>query len=152
MTSASDRARCGMQGASMAGASDAADKAQPNPLRDAALAYAAGGYFIFPCFEISATGDCTCPAPHPSRNAQGQCENPGKHPRTPHGFKDATRDPATITAWWTRWPQANVALDCGRSGLLVVDVDPRNRGDATLAELEHAHGPLPDTVRQLTPG
>jgi putative DNA primase/helicase len=137
---------------SSAGAPDAAAEAQPGRMLAAALSYATRGFYVFPCFEIDAAGDCTCAPTHPSRNAKGQCESPGKHPRTAHGFKDAARDPATITAWWTRWPNANVALDCGRSGLLVVDVDPRNQGDATLAELEHTHGPLPDTVRQLTPG
>jgi hypothetical protein len=35
----------------------------------------------------------------------------------------ATRDPAQITAWWTARP-FNVGIETGRSGLLVVDLDP----------------------------
>jgi len=38
------------------------------------------------------------------------------------------------------------------SGLVVLDVDPRHRGDDTLAELESQHGKLPDTVEALTGG
>jgi len=137
----------------MAGALDAAAAAQPGMMLAAARDWAALGVFIFPIFEIDeATGDCTCPPTHPSRNPQGQCKSPGKHPRTTHGLKDATRDPATVTAWWTRWPQANIAADCGRSGWCVEDVDPRNGGDDTHAALEREHGALPITPRQLTPG
>jgi hypothetical protein len=120
----------------------------------AALAYAARGLKIFPCWELTPDGsDCACPRSHPSRDGGGgHCGSPGKHPRTPNGVKDATTDPATITRWWTSWPRAHVAIAAGASGLLVVDVDPRNGGDDSLADLEREHGPLPDTPRQLTGG
>ena len=39
-----------------------------------------------------------------------------------------------------------------KSGLLVVDVDPRTGGDETLAELLREHGPLPPTPEDLTGG
>jgi len=125
----------------------------PSPLLAAARAYAARGLLIFPCWELTAAGDdCACPRSHPSRDADGHCGSPGKHPRTPNGVKDATTDATTITRWWSAWPRAHVAIAAGASGLLVVDVDPRNGGDHSLAELEQTHGPLPDTPRQQTGG
>ena len=38
------------------------------------------------------------------------------------------------------------------SSLVVVDVDPSHGGDDSLAALEQAHGPLPDTIKAATGG
>src|SRR5262245_64327499 len=46
---------------------------------------------------------------------------------------------------------ADIGIVTG-GGLLVVDVDPRHDGDASLADLERVHGPLPDTPRGRTGG
>lgn len=88
----------------------------PNPKLDAALEYSSlHGMAVFPCHSI-ADGDCTC--------GKTLCESPGKHPRTDNGVYDATTDPTTIRRWWTRWPDANVAIATGQpSGLVVVDID-----------------------------
>ncbi len=51
------------------------------------------------------------------------CEKRGKRPITQHGFKDATTDAAQINQWWAQHPEANIGLDCGRSGLVVIDLD-----------------------------
>ncbi|GEP40111.1 DNA primase [Nocardioides psychrotolerans] len=52
------------------------------------------------------------------------CVPGGKQPLTSRGFHDASADPAQVTAWWRRWPDANLALPTGAaSGLDVVDVD-----------------------------
>jgi hypothetical protein len=81
------------------------------------------------------------------------CQNPGKHPRTAHGFKDATQDQDRIAAWWKRWPDANVGIPTGAaSGLLVVDCDPRNGGPADRSELIERCGPIPDTAEAITGG
>ncbi|MGC2109396.1 MAG: bifunctional DNA primase/polymerase [Candidatus Korobacteraceae bacterium] len=81
------------------------------------------------------------------------CKPRAKEPLTAHGFKDATTDPAWIAAWWQKWPDANIAMPTGAaSGLLAVDIDPRNRGDQSLDELESKHGRLPDTAEQITGG
>lgn len=49
-----------------------------------------------------------------------------KQPLTPHGFKDATQDPARVRAWWTQWPHALVGVPTGAvSGLVAIDVDPQ---------------------------
>lgn len=39
------------------------------------------------------------------------------------GCYDATTDTNQIIDWWARWPQANVGLHCGGSGLLAIDLD-----------------------------
>jgi hypothetical protein len=82
-----------------------------------ALAYAAGGWPVFPC-------------------QAGQ-----KTPATAHGHLDATRDPEQITAWFSRHPQWNVAVATGTPGPDVLDVDdhgPAGNGYAAFARLTHA--------------
>ena len=98
-------------------------------LRGAALAYARRGVPVFPC-------------------APG-----GKRPLTRNGFWDATTEARRIEAWWGRWPAANVGVPTGRrSGLLVLDADPRDGGFESLALLERENGPPPETARARTGG
>ena len=79
--------------------------------------------------------------------------NAGKHPRTKNGLKDGNRDAAQIFSWWDNWPDSNVGLVTGAaSGTVVIDIDPRNGGDKSLAVLEQEHGKLPATVESLTSG
>lgn len=69
------------------------------------------------------------------------------------GVLDASKDPEQIGRWWSQYPEAGVAIACGEtSGVFVLDVDPRNGGDESLAALEREHGALPDTPRCLTGG
>ena len=64
-------------------------------------------------------GGCSCSA--------DDCGSAGKHPSTSHGVNDATMDSDLIRGWWQRWPRANVGFATGAaSGLVVLDVDPRN--------------------------
>lgn len=96
-------------------------------LVEAALGYAAQGWKVFPV-------------------------NPtDKAPLTAHGFHDATTAAEKIRAWWDRWPEASVGLVPGPEEL-VLDVDRRAGGDATLADLTRRLGPLPPTVKSLTGG
>jgi len=100
-----------------------------NIFLDAALGYAGMDIAVFPC--------------EPGR----------KKPACANGFHDATTDKATIRAWWTQNPRANVAMATGKaSGLFVVDVDPCHGGDESLTDLEAKHGPLPETAEVLTGG
>jgi hypothetical protein len=59
----------------------------------------------------------------------------------------ASVDPATITGWWNRWPEALIGLPTGRtSGFIVLDIDvkdDRANGYDTLDDLGHSI--LPDT-------
>lgn len=82
------------------------------------------------------------------------CRARGKEPLTEHGFKDATTNTDVIRGMWKHWPDANVAIRTGSvSNLLVVDVDPRNGGSESLAELEENHGSLPtDYVVETSDG
>jgi len=116
----------------------------------AALRYAEEYHLaVFPCFEVVG-GDCVCPR---ERRHGGMCGSPGKHPRTGRGFQDATTEVGAIRRWWGKWPGAHIGIATGeRSGIVVVDVDPRNGGDESLHELEAAHGALPETPRVLTGG
>ena len=109
-----------------------------------ALGYAEMGLGVFPVAGI-ANGACACWA------GRG-CPSPGKHPLTPHGFKDATTDPRRVTAWWrNRWPGANIG-GVPPAGVVVLDVDPRNGGESSLDRLQLAHGELPETLTCLTGG
>ena len=85
----------------------------------AAIAYAYRGWPIFPADKT-------------------------KKPLTKNGVLDATTNIEQITAWWTKYPQANIALDVGGAGMMVLDLDPGHG----IKELENAIGTLPDT--QLT--
>ncbi len=114
-------------------------------LLTAALEYVARGWHVFPIYEIGPDGNCSC-------NDGPDCGSPGKHPRTPRGLLNATNDPKQVKRWWKRWPKSNLAIACVASGLVVVDVDPRNGGDATAGELETKHGRLPETPRAITGG
>lgn len=53
-----------------------------------------------------------------------------KRPLTPHGFHDASVNPGQIAGWWSRCPDANVAMPTGMaSGIDVVDVDVHTAGN-----------------------
>jgi Bifunctional DNA primase/polymerase, N-terminal len=116
-----------------------------NPHRlKAALAYASHGWLIIPV-RTAHHGRCSC--------GSHECVSPAKHPHAPRGLRDASTDAAQIRAWWQCWPGTNIGIRTGAvSGLVVVDIDPRNGGDVTLEELEAEHGRLPDTVESLAGG
>ncbi|MGQ9663143.1 MAG: phage/plasmid primase, P4 family [Kiritimatiellia bacterium] len=104
-------------------------KAKSSGLLAAALALAQRGFPVFPCRPR------------------------GKEPLITGGFKAATTDPTQIKAWWTTRPDANVGMPTGApSGILVVDVDPRNGGNETLETLVTQYGPWPTTAEVVTGG
>ena len=51
-----------------------------------------------------------------------------KKPLTAHGCKDGSTDAEIITAWWTKWPDANIGV-CTGNGLVVLDVDTKDGKD-----------------------
>ena len=111
---------------------------------DIAICRAKRGWPVFPLHSIN-NGRCTCGAP--------ACTSPGKHPRTAHGLNDSTLDVQQVLSWWEQYPDANIGIATGsRSGLAVLDVDPRHGGVESLQSLEKEHGVLPDGPRVKTGG
>ena len=116
----------------------------------AVVEYAALHTLIFPCHWIIETTQgraCSC--------GDTGCKSPGKHPikeQAPNGHKDASSDPERIKAWWTVYPDANPAMSLAESGLVVIDIDPRNGGDGTFDDLEAKHGKISSDVEQITGG
>ena len=96
---------------------------------NAALKYAKLGWHVFPCAEK------------------------GKAPLTPHGFKDATTDPKQISAWWSKWLDANIGVATGKiSGITVLDIDfDPEKGINGFETLKQLGIGLPSTVMQRTP-
>ena len=122
---------------------------KPKPV-DYALAYARLGWHVLPVWSVDAQGQCRCGRPH---NEKGH--TPGKHPQTnlvPHGHRDATVDERTIRDWWAVDPDAGIGISLAASGLLALDIDPRNDGRDTLAKIEAEHGVLHSDCIAITQG
>lgn len=63
------------------------------------------------------------------------CHVGKKRPAVPRGFKESTRDHQVIEAWWSRRPWMNIGVDCGSSGIVVIDCDTA-KGDDGLHGLD----------------
>jgi putative DNA primase/helicase len=107
-----------------------------------ALQYARYGLHVLPVYGITKDGHCAC-------DAGEKCDRPAKHPKAESGVRDATTDAAQITAWWTKWPNANIGIVPGRRSGIVAIYVRRSDTDA-LSDLEAKFGKL-DTVTILTP-
>lgn len=114
---------------------------QPGDADAQLRAYAGGGFRLFPLHHVI-DGKCSCGDPN--------CHSPGKHPRTANGAHDATSDLTQLLQWAKQYPGCNWGLNT--DGWVVIDVDPRNGGDALLEILETKHGAFPDTCTQSTGG
>lgn len=103
-------------------------------LGGAALAYSRKSIPVFPCKP----GDKT----------------PAYERRTlEHGHRDATTDEAQIRRWWSKWPDANLAIPTGkRSGVISLDIDTYKKGAWSLEDVERELGELPETVVVETGG
>ena len=78
-----------------------------------------------------------------------------KHPfgaMVPNGVHGATNNPEQARAWWEKCPDAGVGIALKASGLVAVDVDPRNGGMETLERLEAQHGQMQSDVYAFTGG
>jgi hypothetical protein len=77
-----------------------------------------------------------------------------RHPPMDDWPNAATSDHTVIRSWWNGpYRSCGVGIVTGPgSQVWVLDVDVKNgkQGDVTLAALEEAHGPLPDTVEAVT--
>ena len=108
---------------------------------DCALQYADLGWAVLPVWGINhEDGTCRCGLPN---DAPGH--KPGKHPLatlTPRGHLDSTINPDIIRDWFSTDPTANIGISLADSGLIALDIDPRNGGDQTLEKIEQEHGVL----------
>lgn len=92
---------------------------------DTALDYARMGLFVFPCN--------------------------GKQPLVQWGT-ESTTNPETVRKWWTQWPSAGIGVDCGKSGLVVIDLDVKNNADGPTNWRQRLNGhPIPATFNVRTP-
>jgi hypothetical protein len=116
------------------------DQLPDDDLAGHALLYARNGWEVLPL-----RGKLPLiPGAHPTGDPlRGRCK--GTCGRHGHGVLDATSDLATVDAWWSRWPNANIGIRVPEH-CFVLDVDPRHGGDARLRELEAANGLLPATM------
>lgn len=118
---------------------------------EAALALTRLGWPVLPLHWATHTGKSACSC------GSKDCKV-GKHPYARNGFArnglhDATTNESRVRDWWARHPELNVAIATGsRAGIVVLDVDPRHGGDATLLELERQHADLPATVAATSGG
>jgi hypothetical protein len=120
-----------------ADADNSATRPSTDSLLDAALAYAKRGWRVIPLHGID-DGRCTCD--------NAECQSPGKHPRTAHGYKDGTVDDQQIRRWWHQSPDSNVGVVTGAiSGLVVIDAD-----DPAAGRVLRALADIPQTLTATT--
>lgn len=92
-----------------------------NPLFNEALWYAQEKeWFIFPTREVPS---------EPFMKDGKLTVNKVKSPYTEFGFKDSSREENKIKYWWDRYPNAGIGIDCGKSKLVVLDLDVRKGKD-----------------------
>ena len=116
----------------------------PMTLLQSACRLADMGLRIFPVHTMI-YGFCSC--------GNKKCENAAKHPRIKAWPAEASKDKNQITRWWRRWPKSNIGILCGvETGIVVLDVDPRNGGSVSLEDLQCDHEDLPETYLTNTGG
>jgi len=103
---------------------------EKNPILAAALELAQFGFYIYPA---------------PKKNGPARIK----------WRLGSSRDAALITKWWRQWPSDLICLDCGKSGIAVIDTDSVEGhgidGLSHLLDLELQHGLLPETLKARTP-
>lgn len=85
-----------------------------------ALGYAERGWHVFP---VAPNGKAPAiPTAHPAGDPmRGVCK--GECGRLGHGLYDATLKPDQIRHWWGYCPNANIGINAGASGLVILDLD-----------------------------
>jgi len=86
---------------------------------------------------------CSCNRP--------DCSSVGKHPFPPAWQTVCSNKPDSIKAWWKAFRNPNAGIVTGtKSGVVVLDIDPRHGGCDSLDDLEVKNGKLPDTATVQT--
>ncbi len=107
-------------------------------LLDAAGLCAEHNLFVIPVWR-AVNGRCPCPG-------GAQCKSPGKHPAIDSWQTAASTDLTTLRDWFAAPSSYNIGVVCGLSNIVVIDIDPRNGGQATFEALVSEFGTLPETV------
>lgn len=124
------------------------DDTVSTPRLGAALAYVRRGWPVVLLHDVS-SGVCSC-GDDSENHRQGSA---GKHPVARAWTEASVTDEQMVHAIWTARPYANVGILTGvKAGIWVLDIDPKNGGDVSLAELQAEHGPLPPTYTVRTGG
>ncbi|MHC4619869.1 MAG: bifunctional DNA primase/polymerase, partial [Planctomycetota bacterium] len=106
-------------------------------LLKAALDYASLNWHVVPLHTVK-DGACSCGNP--------DCGNSrGKHPHLNDWEQHASTDPEVIKGWWGQWPDANIGIAAGKSGLLILDGDGPEATESTKGKA------MPPTPTQQTP-
>jgi hypothetical protein len=120
-------------------------QALPNNRADA-VALCEAGFAIFPL--IPGTKFPAFSSPHPKGSPErGRCR--GECGQRGHGFHDASTDTAWAERHWSEHPEHGISARPWPDQV-VLDVDPRHGGDATLAMLEARYGALPETLTVIS--
>jgi hypothetical protein len=76
-----------------------------------------------PLFKDGVCVGCECELWKRRKQPGFVCVTPGKHPRLLDWEEQATANLDTIWYWWNKWPNSNVGIAAGKSGLLDLDLD-----------------------------
>lgn len=86
---------------------------------------------------------CTCGNPN--------CNSAAKHPIFNKWQNIVENDQKTIDAWFGKYPEANLGAITGRnSGIIVLDIDPKNGGDESFARMLNDNDEIPETPTVIT--
>ena len=117
----------------------------PERLKKAATWYAGREWKILPCYGITEQGRCTCGGKHT------EPKDIGKHPALIDWNEKSSCEPDTVGKWWENEPENNIGVVCHKSGMFVIDIDPRSGGLKSFEKfLELLDYDLPDTIEQYT--
>ena len=101
-----------------------------SPIVESALALARAGFYIYPS---------------PKKDGAARVR----------WREGSTREVATITKWWSQWPDDLICLDCGKSEIGVIDIDTLEGhgvdGEGALFDIQMKYDFLPDTLEAETP-
>ena len=106
------------------------------------------GWPLIPVYWLKSPGVCAC--------KKGEnCPSAGKHPIPSDWPNKATCDAKTLKAWHEKWPEANWGVktgskESGGAGVVIIDIDPRNGGDATWDDLRAENPGLLETITVQT--
>ncbi len=115
-------------------------------LGGSAQRYAQRGWRVMPLWSVGRQGHCYCPAGE-------TCKTPGKHPRISGWTEKASSNLTTVSQWWGSWKESNIGILTGKANsLVVIEIDPRHNGIASLEKLQEEYGNLPQTLTARSGG